>query len=84
MQRKVYLKALTQFADVASTCLALFSEVVCLLVHPTYDTLGKGGPHESGQSQVAYFDRACGACDEDVVTFQVPVDDGGSPSVQEV
>lgn len=80
---KVYFK-FAQFADVVTTCLALFLEVVDLLMKPTYDTLGKGGPHKSGQSQVTYLDRACGACYEDVVTLQVPMDYWRSPGVKEV
>lgn len=51
---------------------------------PTYDTLGKGGSLEGGQAQVANLDRARGARDEDVVTLEVAVDDGGRASVQEM
>lgn len=51
---------------------------------PTDDTLGKGGPLQCGQAQVTDFHRACGPRDEDVVTLQVPVDDGRRSSVQEV
>ena len=50
----------------------------------TYNTLGKGGPLESSQSQVTNLHRARGPSDEDVVTLEVPVDDGGGPGVQEV
>lgn len=51
---------------------------------PTYDTLGKGGSLEGGQAQVTNLDRARGARDEDVVTLEVAVDDGGRASVQEM
>lgn len=51
---------------------------------PTNDTLGKGGPLQRGQTQVADLYRACGPRDEDVVTLQVPVDDGRRSGVQEV
>lgn len=50
----------------------------------TNDTLGKGGSHKSGQSQVPYLDGACGAGYEDVVTLEVPVDYWRSPGVKEV
>lgn len=55
-----------------------------ILSGPTYDTLGKGSPHQCGQSQVANFDWSRGARDEDVVTFEVPMDDWRSPGVKEV
>ncbi|KAA8591088.1 hypothetical protein FQN60_002031 [Etheostoma spectabile] len=58
--------------------------ILGLRMKPTYDTLGKGGPHKSGQSQVTYLDRACGACYEDVVTLQVPMDYWRSPGVKKV
>lgn len=51
---------------------------------PTYDTLGEGGPLQRGQAQVADFHGARGPRDEDVVTLQVPVDDGRRSGVQEV
>ena len=51
---------------------------------PTYDALGEGGPLERGQAQVPDLHGARGAGDEDVVTLQVPVDDGRGPGVQEV
>lgn len=54
------------------------------MVNFTYDTLGKGCPHESGKPQVSYFNWACGACYEDIVTFKIPVDYGRSPGVKEV
>lgn len=50
----------------------------------TYDTFGKGCPLKRGQPQVSYLHWACGSRDKDVVTFQVPVNDGWSPGVQEV
>lgn len=70
--------------SVDTTFLAPFSKVVGFIMAPTYDTLGKGGPHESGQPQVTDLDRACGASYEDVVTFEVPVNYRRSPSVKEV
>lgn len=51
---------------------------------PTYDTFGKRGSLQRGQPQVSYLHRACGPRDEDVVTFQVSVNDGWSSGVQEV
>lgn len=50
----------------------------------TNDTFSKRGTFESGQPQIAYLDGAGGAGDEDVVTLEVPVDDGRSAGVQEV
>ena len=50
----------------------------------TDDTLGEGGPLESSKSKVTNLHRARGTSDEDVVTLEVPVDDGGGPGVQEV
>lgn len=50
----------------------------------TYDTLGEGGSLERGQAQVPNLDRARGARDEDVVTLEVTVDDGGRAGVQEM
>lgn len=50
----------------------------------TNDTFSKRGTFQSGQSQIPNLDGAGGARDEDVVTLQVPVDDGGRPRVQEV
>lgn len=52
----------------------------CLTDH----TLGEGGSFERGQTQVPDLDAARGPRDEDVVTLQVPVDDGRSACVQEV
>lgn len=51
---------------------------------PTDDALGKRGSLQRGQAQVADLHGACGARDEDVVTLQVPVDDGRRSCVQEV
>lgn len=51
---------------------------------PTYDTLGKGGPLQRGQTQVPDLHWARGPGDEDVVALQVPVDDGRRSGVQEV
>lgn len=51
---------------------------------PTDDTLCKGGPLQRGQTQVPDLHRARGPRDEDVVAFQVPVDDGWGSGVQEV
>lgn len=50
----------------------------------TYDALCKRLVLEGGQAQVPYLDRPRGAGDEDVVAFQVPMDDRGSPAVEEV
>ena len=50
----------------------------------TNDTFSKRGTFESGQPQISYLDGADGAGDEDVVTLEVPVDDGRSACVQEV
>lgn len=50
----------------------------------TNDTFSKRGTFKSGQSQVPDLDRAGGARDKDVVTLQVPVDDGRRSRVQEV
>lgn len=52
----------------------------CLTDH----TLGEGGSFERGQTQVPDLHAARGPRDEDVVTLQVPVDDGRSACVQEV
>lgn len=49
----------------------------------TYHTLGKGRSLEGGQAQVANLYRASGPSDEDIITLEVPVDDGGCPGVQE-
>lgn len=51
---------------------------------PTYDTLGEGRPLQRGQTQVPDLHRARGPRDEDVVAFQVPVNDGRRSGVQEV
>lgn len=51
---------------------------------PTYDALGKRGSLQRGQPQVPYLHRARGPCDEDVVAFQVSVNDGWRSGVQEV
>lgn len=53
-------------------------------MQPTYNTLRKGGSHESGQSQVTYLDWACGASYEDVITLEIPVDNRRGPGVKEV
>lgn len=50
----------------------------------TYDTLGKRSPFESGEAQVSNLDRSSGAGNEDVVTFEVAVDDGRRPGMKEV
>lgn len=50
----------------------------------TYDTLGERCALERGQTQVSNLDRSCWTCDKNVVALQVPVDDGGSPSMKEV
>lgn len=50
----------------------------------TNDTFSEWGTFERGQAQVSYLDGARGAGDEDVVTFEVPVDDGRSARMQEV
>lgn len=47
----------------------------------TNDAFGKGGALERGQAQVPDFDRACRACDEDVVTLEIPVQYRGDPGV---
>lgn len=51
---------------------------------PTYDTFSKRSTFEGGQPQISYLDGAGGAGDEDVVTLEVPVDDGRGACVQEV
>ncbi len=53
-------------------------------MHLTDDALGEAGSLERGQAQVPDLYAPRGARDEDVVTLQVPVDDGGGPSVQKV
>lgn len=50
----------------------------------TYNALGKGSPFKCSQTQVSYLHRTCWSRDKDVVTFQVPVNDGRSSCVQEV
>lgn len=50
----------------------------------TNDTFSKWGTFESGEPQISDLNRASGAGDEDVVTLEVPVDDGGSACVKEV
>lgn len=50
----------------------------------TYDALGKGGPLEGSQTQVSNLDRSGRSGDEDVVTLEVPVDDGRRPGMKEV
>lgn len=50
----------------------------------TYDTLGEWCALERGQAQVPDLDRSSRTCDKNVVALQVPVDDRGGPSVQEV
>lgn len=50
----------------------------------TYDTLGKRSPLESGKAQITNLDRSSGPSDEDVVTLEVTVDDGGRPGMKEV
>lgn len=55
-----------------------------LMLTPTNDTFSKRGTFESGQPQIPDLDGARGAGDEDVVTLEVPVNDGRSARVQEV
>lgn len=62
---------------------ATFGRYLCLFTL-TNDTFSKRGTFKSGESQIPNLDRACGARDEDVVTLQVPVDDGRRSRVQEV
>lgn len=50
----------------------------------TYDALGKGGPLEGSQAQVSNLDRSGRSGDEDVVTLEVPVDNGRRPGMKEV
>ncbi len=50
----------------------------------TDHALGEAGSLERGQTQVPDLHAPRGARDEDVVTLQVPVDDGGGTSVQKV
>lgn len=50
----------------------------------TYDALGKGGPLECSQAQVSNLDRSGRSGDEDVVTLEVPVDDGRRPGMKEM
>lgn len=61
-----------------------FLEAVNTLIQPTYNTLCKGGSHESGQSQVTYLDWARGAGNKDVITLEIPVDNRRGPRVKEV
>ena len=65
--------------------------VVLLVVHlgrhelrRADDGLGERLVPEGGEAQVADLDRARGACDEDVVALEVPVDDGRGARVEEV
>lgn len=60
-----------------------FKRYLCLFPL-TNDTFSKRGTFQSGQSQIPNLDGAGGTRDEDVVTLEVPVDDGGRPRVQEV
>lgn len=53
-------------------------------ITPTNDAFSKRGTFKRGQPQVSDLDGAGGAGDEDVVTLEVPVDDGRSARVQEV
>lgn len=62
---------------------ATFGRYLCLFTL-TNDTFSERGTFESGESQIPNLDRAGGARDEDVVTLQVPVDDGRRSRVQEV
>lgn len=50
----------------------------------TYDTLGKRSPLESGEAQVTDLDGSRGPGDEDVVTLEIPVDDGRRPGMKEM
>lgn len=50
----------------------------------TYNTFSEGSSFEGGQSQVPNFDRACRSGDKDVITFQVPVDDGRGSGVEKM
>lgn len=49
----------------------------------TYHTFGKRCSFKGGQTQVANLHGAGGPGDEDVVTLEVAVDDGGRPRMQE-
>lgn len=49
----------------------------------TYHTFGKRCSFKGGQTQVTNLYRAGGSSDEDVVTLEVSVDDGGCPCMQE-
>lgn len=62
---------------------ATFRSYLCLFTL-TNHTFSKRGTFKSGESQIPDLDRAGGARDEDVVTLQVPVNDGRRPRVQEV
>lgn len=50
----------------------------------TYHTFGKRGSFQGCQTQVSNLDWSSGASDEDVVTFQVSVNDGRSACVQKL
>lgn len=67
-----------------ATALVFLSSLDACTRFPTDDTLGKRGPLQRGQAQISYLHRASGPRDEDVVTFQVSVDDGRGPGVKEV
>lgn len=43
----------------------------------TNDALGEGGALERGQPKISDFDRARRASNEDVVTLEISVQDGG-------
>lgn len=55
-----------------------------IIIQPTYNTLCKGGSHESGQPQVTYLDWARGTSNEDVITLEISVDNRRGPGVKEV
>lgn len=50
----------------------------------TNDTFSERGTFESGEPKISNLDGADGPGDEDVVTLEVPVDDGRRACVQEV
>ena len=64
----------------------LFSPPICALhvLSPTYNTLGKRGSLQRGETQVTNLDRASRTSDKDVVTLEVTVDYRGRPRVEEV
>lgn len=63
-----------------------FPPPICALhvLSPTYNTLGKRGSLQRGETQVTNLDRASRTSDKDVVTLEVTVDYRGRPRVEEV